>query len=676
MSLIKKIYARLGHHYYGQRKVELAAKYYLKGESEVKKLSRRLELAELLHNLDRPDEALARINKIIDETNAKLAYEKRAHILRELGRDEEALADLDKIIDNDTTYYLPWYTRGITLRDLGRYEEAAYNLQESIKREHIDSVVTTYYELAYVYYENQQFEDAVNAFQKALSFKGKEIPVYYLGLTRALDASGRVDEAITSLLQGIKLVDEFESKQDHGLAMLVERTNYSYGAFQTFRRQIQNTFSFRWELADLYAQKEDYSQAVATISDAIKLYPDKTELYLRRGVFYRYAGKWKDAETDFDHTLKLEPTLHRAYYEKAFLFRDQHDEERAHEVLLELNRLDSESPVACYRLADSYMRLERYNDALQVNQKLLALEDDDHLNYIQQGDIYQALQQMDLALNAYTQALSLDKNADTLMKRSYIYYKLLKHDEAWLDIQEAGNTDPELIKTAYYYKASGFVLKGMTNWDAAIDAFTKAIDINSGDPALYEERAECYLELSDYEQAEKDCTRGLEIDPSNPNLYNLRGYIYYSVDQFEKAQFDAENYIRLQPEMTNGYYHLGLIYYQMRQEDLALKMFNRVLSIHSFHPQSYLYKAYIHFNRVEFDECVECLVQWALYLDTDKPLDYKLNLLNDLNGLDEDVLQAANDKLTSMYNSSESDMAANTTIWNPPPSSGKGYTFH
>ncbi|TCZ76303.1 tetratricopeptide repeat protein [Paenibacillus albiflavus] len=676
MRIIKKIYVKLGHRYFKKRQVEQAVKYYLKGESEIKEISQKLELAEALHNLNRPDEALIRISQIIDDTGAHSAYLRRANILRELDREEEALQDLDEALERNKDYYLPWYTRGITFRDLGRYEEAAYNLRESIKREDIDTVLTTYYELAMVYYDNRQYEEALDAMEQAFQLPGSDIPNYYLGMSHVLDCLDRVDEAITYLQKGIKIADEYESQPDHGLAMLVQRTNYSYSAFQSFRGRIRSTYSFRWDLANLYTQKQDFTSAIAAISEAIQLYPGTVDLYLRRGVFHRYAHNWQEAEEDFDHVLQLEPGLSRAYYEKYTLYREQHDEERALGVLLELDRKESDSPITCYRIADSYIRLGRYDEALKVNQRLLALEDDDHLNFIQQGEIYQELQQDDLALQAYTTALSLDNSADAYMKRSYIYYKQNKYDEAWLDLQQAASADPNLSETAYFFKASGYVLRGMSNWDAAIDAFTKAIERNQHDAALYEERAECYIELGNYEQATEDCTLGLEQDPSSDSLYNLRSYTYYSMDQYDKAQIDAEQYIRLQPERSNGYYHLGLIHYQLSQEELALKMFNRVLTINAFHHASYLYKAYIYFNRIEFSECIECLVQWALYLDPDKSLESKLTLLRDLNGLNETVLGAAETKLSRMYGTSSTTMNPESDTWKQMPNTGKGYTLH
>lgn len=649
MGFIKKLYVRLGQRYFRKKKIELAAKYYLKGESEATAIWQKLEIAEILHNLDRPEEALQRIGAVIEQTNDISAYERRAHILREMGRKEEALLDLDEVIKREPDSYLPWYTRGITYRDLARYDEAVRDLHESIKREDEDTVVTTYYELAMVYYESGKFNEAVDAFRQTLSYAGKDIPVYYLGMARALDAAGEVDEAIRYLLQGIEMADVFESRPDHGLSLLIQKTNYSYGAFQTFRRQIQNTYSFRMDLSDLYAQKREYDLAADAISQALRLYPGVAELYLKRGIFHRLSDNWNEAEQDLNRALEADPDLPKAYYEKALLYRQQEQEERSLQVLLELNGKFAESPVACYWLADSYYRLERYEEALPVNQRLLELEDDDPLNYVQQGEIYHALGRESQAVASYTRALELAADAEVFMKRSYLYYKLDKYDEAWVDLQEAAAADAELPETAYYQKAMGYVLKAMERWDFAAEAFTNAIELNPDDPALYEGRAECHLELNELDQAAEDCTAGLKADPSYSILYSLRGYIHYLSDRYEEAKSDAEDFIRMHPDSIGGYYNLGLIYYSMAEEDLALKMFNRVLSIDSFHARTYLYKAYIHFNRIEFEACIDCLVQWGLYLDAALPLERKLEQLRELNGLDEDVIETASVRLSEMY---------------------------
>ncbi len=51
-----------------------------------------------------------------------------------------------------------------------------------------------------------------------------------------------------------------------------------------------------------------YDQAVAKLSDAIKMKPDYVDFYLFRGSCNRYLNKFDLANADFNSALKIQPT--------------------------------------------------------------------------------------------------------------------------------------------------------------------------------------------------------------------------------------------------------------------------------------------------------------------------------------------------------------------------------
>ncbi len=62
---------------------------------------------------------------------------------------------------------------------------------------------------------------------------------------------------------------------------------------------------------------QDYSGAVIQYDKAIEIYPDNSDLYLRRGYAKAYMRKYRDAMKDYDRAIELNPKNYSAYEKRA-----------------------------------------------------------------------------------------------------------------------------------------------------------------------------------------------------------------------------------------------------------------------------------------------------------------------------------------------------------------------
>jgi len=86
----------------------------------------------------------------------------------------------------------------------------------------------------------------------------------------------------------------------------------------------------------------------------------------------------------------------------------------------------------------------RLAQARQVYEGLVAAQPFDSLYYCHLGAIYQRLNELDLAVEAYTRALQLDlRNVDALAGRGEIHLHYGRHREAIRDLSEAIRLDPQ-----------------------------------------------------------------------------------------------------------------------------------------------------------------------------------------------------------------------------------------
>lgn len=652
MYPIDSISLRIGKFYLQRRKLAKAAAFFRKGRRAIGTLNDQLAFAELLHNTGQPEDALAYLGEVIKQNNSSRAYERRAHILRELFREEEAIADLDEAIRMNDGNYINWYTRGLAYKDLGKFDEAIRDLKESIQREGEGTVVSTYYELAMAYFENSRFDEAAEYFRKCFAYERQAVPVYSLRLAQSLGELGSYSEAIEILLGGIALLDQYEAQPDQGYGLFAERTNYSYGAFKTFQRHIAPTYSFRLTLYEMYMKIDQHDKAEDALSDAIAKYPEASVLYFHRGLLRKREGKLPLAHSDFAQARRLEPDDYRAYFEQAKCYRQEGEEEEAFALLTEFYQRNPDSSLACYWLADSHYRLGNYKEALKLNAKLLELEDDDHLNFIQQAEIRLELDDYPGAEQAYSQAIALHDQAETHKSRGYAMYMQSKYEEALLELQTAAHLDPSILNDPAYFASLGNTYKAMNDWEFAIGEFTKALELDPLNARLFEYRANCYMGLRQYHSALLDCTQGLSADSSYSALYYLRSVAHCLLSDYGSAVPDALEFIEHHPGNPHACFHLGKIYYELGDEQAAIDAFDEVHRLDRAHAESYLFKAHVHYNRFDYAECVECIVNWSMNLGMESPFQDRVSAILALEGLDESLLRQAADKLKEMYGSS------------------------
>lgn len=651
MNLFAHYHLRRGRHFLKKRMLTQALTHYSKLTLNDIPANEQVEYAMLYYETEQVEQALDLLNQIIDDdAHNDYGYERRAHILRELDKEEEALEDLDKAIRLNPNPYMYWYTRGLVHKDTGQLPEAIRDFKECIHREPEDTVLSTYYELGMCYYHNGDFAEASNVFRKILENRDKEIPIFYYRLAKTLQAQEQLKEAAACLESGIKVLDEFQAQPDRGKQWLFDRVQYGVGAFRNFQLEIQRSASFRLDLADIYESLGQYEAVQAACSSALALYPDRAELYVKRAAANRYLENWEQAGHDLDTAMELDKHYLEPYFEKALLYRAQEREEQALEVLLQLSGKKPEFPLVCYWVADSYCILEQYDDALDYNSRLLELEEDDALNYVQRAEIFKELGRMSEATAAYSKAIELNEHSQTRMKRSYMYYWQGQYDEAMIDLQKAVELDEELLNRSSYHNAMGHILEGMDQVQLANDAYTKAIELDPDIPVYYENRAKCFIETGELDRAVEDCLTGLNKDSSNGDLISLIGNIYYLKDDYEGALAYAKQYCTLFPEHVGGFFNLGVVHYKIGHKADALRAFDKTLELNPYAGRCYLYKAYIYYDQLDIHQCVDSVVNWNLFSFKEMTLEDRIRHIYELNGLDEDVLELAVKKIEDMFN--------------------------
>lgn len=106
-----------------------------------------------------------------------------------------------------------------------------------------------------------------------------------------------------------------------------------------------------------------------------------------------------------------------------------------------------------------------------------------------------------------------------------------------------------------------FALYEEKKYKEAIALYRFAIKLESGNPRLWFDLANCYMNMNNPEKAISLLDTAITLDSSYSAFYNNRGYLYYSLDYYQKAIEDLREAIQLDSGNWVIYLNIALAYY-------------------------------------------------------------------------------------------------------------------
>ncbi|NCQ72802.1 MAG: tetratricopeptide repeat protein [Microcystis aeruginosa W13-13] len=180
----------------------------------------------------------------------------------------------------------------------------------------------------------------------------------------------------------------------------------------------------------------------------------------------------------------------------------------------------------------------------------------------------------DFSFNPVTVAQSSQPNsttAETYFKQGEDYRNNNQYDKAIAAYNKAIEVNPQFAE-AYLYR--GGVYYNLKEYDKAM------ADCNK--PQLFQAylyRGLVYHNLKEYDKAIKDYNKAIEINPQDAYAYNNRGIVYHNLKEYDKAMADYNKVLEINPQDADAYNNRGLVYHNLKEYDKAIKDYNKALEI-------------------------------------------------------------------------------------------------
>lgn len=169
---------------------------------------------------------------------------------------------------------------------------------------------------------------------------------------------------------------------------------------------------------NVYHAQGNHPQAIADFNQAIQLKPDFAEAYNSRGDTYSYQGNYPQAIADFNQALKLKPDYAEAYNNRGATYLKQGNDVRAIADFNQALKLKPDHAEAHNNLGIAHTKQGNYPEAIRNFTQAIKLKPDLAEAYMNRGNVYHTQGNYPQAIADYTQIIKLRSDlAETYVSR-------------------------------------------------------------------------------------------------------------------------------------------------------------------------------------------------------------------------------------------------------------------
>jgi serine/threonine-protein kinase len=258
-----------------------------------------------------------------------------------------------------------------------------------------------------------------------------------------------------------------------------------------------------------YARNQQYAEAVADLSEALKLDPFHAQALYWRGVAFSQLGDYPRALADFNSRLRLPPPDPMVYFARGLVRADSKSWNQAVTDYTEALRMLDQEPDRSTAAADrGNVEVIRKRDKLWPERGQI-------LN--SRGFAYLLLQKYPEALTDLNEALKLrPEDPNIYYNRGKVYDDTGSHRAALADYRKAVELDPN---SSRFHNQLAWLLatcskSEIRNGPLAVEHATKAVELDGEkDGNLMDTLAGAYAECGRFDEAVRWQQKAIELAP-------------------------------------------------------------------------------------------------------------------------------------------------------------------
>jgi tetratricopeptide (TPR) repeat protein len=191
-------------------------------------------------------------------------------------------------------------------------------------------------------------------------------------------------------------------------------------------------------------------------------------------------------------------------------------------------------------------------------------------------------------------------------------------DRAVADYSQVIQLHPDAV--AYHNRANAYLAQAKVG--AAINDFTKAIELDPDEAQYYFNRGNAFLFLGEKERIIEDMRQTIALQPNNWKAHHTLAGIYADTGQYDLAIRHYGETIGLRPELSDAYAGRGRAYSEMGMVDQAIADLSTAIKLNPTPIQPYFDRGIAYAQKEEYNLAISDFTQ-AISLLTEEPASFE-----------------------------------------------------
>jgi pentatricopeptide repeat protein len=406
-------------------------------------------------------------------------------------------------------------------------------------------------ELAYMYFESSNYNEAVKNFAKLIKKEPRNVDWLY-GYAEALVKAGKYDEAISAY-----------NKMEDQLGVYPELS------IQKFQ---------------LYVQLKQDAKGIVEIENARKKFPQDSQLIATLVDYYFQRGKETEAIQMLEELSIADPKNGRANLALADIYRQKGDQKKAYVFLKKAFEcpdvtLDNKMQILINIHETSY---KVDPEVYELVEMVLRDHPTDAKSYSIKGDFLLRQEKEDEALAAYKMALKYDKTQYPIWNQVLIMeYQASDFNSLYKDANECLEYFPTITTV---YLLSGVASVQLKQYQEAITVLESGIELVVSDKSMEAEfngqLGEAYFGVKDHIKGKAFYEKALKLDPNSSLIKNNYAFrLAMSKTDLERALDIINEVVALNSQSPHFLDTKGVVLFQMTLFEEAKLFFDKAYKL-------------------------------------------------------------------------------------------------
>jgi len=324
-----------------------------------------------------------------------------------------------------------------------------------------------------------------------------------------------------------------------------------------------------------YADHEKYKEALSDYNKAIDIDPKHIEAYNNRGVSKAALRNYTGAKEDYNKAIELRPSYPDAYYNRGNTFKDINDALSAIQDYTKVLSLNPNHSGALNNRGLERRVVKDYKGAIEDLNKAIKISPSNPDGYANRALVEMDLGDIQGAQQDNEKAVKLDPSFGTAyLQRANAKNINKDFTGALADYDLALQRDPNNAE-ALFKRA---VIKiNFNDNSGAIADLSRVIAIMPDNLEAHIQRGIAKNNLKDQKGAIEDYNKALQINPKNAEVYSNRGIARYEFNDSKGALDDYNKAIALNPNFAEAYCNRGLLKANLKDNKNAIADYDKAI---------------------------------------------------------------------------------------------------